>query len=206
MTRTKRKQLGIFLSLFLMVLCGLLYVYMIFNANYSYAREIDESELHRRQQLISQAETWLGTAEGSDAHTQLLEIYNSHEPLAQGYLVQPDDNWCATFVSAVAIECGLTGIIPSECGCQRQIGLFDELGCWVEDDSYVPLPGDIIYYCGSDKTLGGDCTGWSDHVGIVVGTWGGFIKTIEGNYGDEVSYRYIPINAPTIRGFAVPEY
>ena len=206
MTKTKQKQLGIILTLLLLVLCVVMYIYMVFNANYSFARDIEAEELNRRQQLISQAETWLGTTEGSEEHIQLLDVYNNHEPLAQGYPVQPDDNWCATFVSAAAIECGMTDIIPTECGCQRQIGLFQEIDCWVEDDSYVPLPGDIIYYCGSDRTLTGDCTGWSDHVGIVIGTWGGFIKTIEGNYGDEAAYRYIPINAPTIRGFAVPEY
>lgn len=206
MTKTKHKQLGIALSLLLLLLCIVMYIYMIFNANYGYSQDISSEEHQRRQQLISQAQLWLGTTEGSDAHVQLLEIYNSHEPLAQGYPVQTEDNWCATFVSVAAIESGLTDIIPTECGCQRQIGLFDQIGCWVEADDYVPQPGDIIYYCGSDNTLSGDCAGWSDHVGIVVGTWGGFIKTIEGNYGDEVAYRYIPINAPTIRGFAVPEY
>jgi len=79
------------------------------------------------------------------------------------------------------------------------------LAAWEEKDDYTPLPGDIIYYCNSDRGLG-DCIGWSDHVGIVVGTWGNFIKVIEGNYGGRVAYRYIPINAPTIRGYGLPNF
>ena len=116
-----------------------------------------------------------------------------------------EDNWCAAFVSVAAIQSGLTDIIPTECGCQRQIGLWQELGQWEEDDSYEPLPGDIIYYS-SGAPLFGDNTKWSDHVGIVVGTWHGWIKVIEGNYGDMVAYRYIPINAVNIRGYATPDY
>ena len=110
-----------------------------------------------------------------------------------------------TFVSTVAIQCDLTNIIPTECGCQRQIALFEAIGCWQEDDNYLPLPGDIIYYCSADSGFG-DCTGHSDHVGIVVGTWGCYIKVIEGNVNGAVDYRYILRNARTIRGFATPAY
>lgn len=195
----------VFLLLLIAVAIGAVCWY-ISAAEYGFAREVSEDERALRLQVVSTAEKWLGADEGSIAHGQILDIYNSHEPLAQGYEVQSTDNWCATFVSAVAIQCGLTDIIPTECGCQRQIGLFQELNCWIEDDGYEPLPGDIIYYCNSDRSLTGDCTAWADHVGIVVGTWHGLIKVIEGNNADSVNYRYIPINFPGIRGYATPGY
>jgi cell wall-associated NlpC family hydrolase len=105
----------------------------------------------------------------------------------------------------VAIQCGLTDIIPTECGCERQIGLFQALNAWVEDDDYVPLPGDLIYYHRNCMELG-DCKKRSDHVGIVVGTNGDRMKVIEGNYGDGVGYRYLKVDATIIRGYATPDY
>ncbi len=174
-------------------------------ASYGYARQVSPEERAARDQIVAAAEKWLGSSEDDGSHAPIIDLYNSHTPLAQGYRVQYEDNWCAAFGSAAAIECGLTDIIPTECGCERQVKLFQALDCWVEDDSYVPLPGDYIFYCWSDSGFG-DCTGWSDHVGIVVGTAGPFIKVIEGNYGDAVSYHTIIVNAPTIRGYGTPNY
>lgn len=184
---------------------GGIWLYMI-NADYYFYQTVPGSEAIQRSRFVSTAQLWLGCNEADGSHQQIIDLYNSHEPLAQGYAVRYDDEWCATFVSAVAIREGLTGIIPTECGCQRQIELFQQMGVWVENDDYKPFPGDIIYYCREDSSLAGDCTGWADHVGIVVGTAGPFIKVIEGNYNNEVGYRYILTDAPGIRGFAVPDY
>lgn len=172
---------------------------------YGFARDIPETEQQLRLALVQTAESWLGTAEGSAEHAQIIDGYNSHQPLAQGYEVKYSDDWCATFVSFAAISCELTDIIPTECGCERQIGLFQDLGRWEEKDSYLPLPGDIIYYDWDVRTLG-DSTGWSDHVGIVAGTWGPFIKVIEGNKDDAVGYRYILRWDPRIRGYGLPDF
>ena len=109
-------------------------------------------------------------------------------------------------VSAAAIASQETNIIPTECGCQRQIELFAQMGCWQEDDNYLPLPGDIIYYSWGKQPLFSDCTGWSNHVGIVVGTAGPFIKVIEGNKNDRVAYRYILRGYYQIRGYGLPDY
>lgn len=173
--------------------------------DYGYAREVSENEMALRQQVIATAETWLGTAKGSPEHHQLIDLYNAQDTLPVGYLVTYEDNWCAAFVTAVALQCGLEDIIPSECGCQRQIALFEGMGCWQEDESYAPLPGDVIYYSQGDAAAG-DCTGWSDHVGIVVGTAGNYIKVIEGNNNDAVRYRYVHKNDYTIRGYGLPDY
>ena len=174
-------------------------------ADYGFDREVSQAEREARMGIVNQAEGWLGTQEGDERHSRILEIYNTHEPLAQGYLVTTEDNWCAAFGSAVAIQCGMTDIIPTECGCQRQISLFEAIGCWVEVDDYTPLPGDYIFYCWRDTGFG-DSTGWSSHVGIVAGTAGGYIKVIEGNHDDSVKIRYIPVGGMGIRGFGVPDY
>ncbi len=169
-------------------------------------REQDSSEQALRSQVVAAAEAWLGLNEADGSHRQIIDIYNGHMPLAQNYTVTYEDNWCAAFVSAVAIQCGLTDIVPTECGCQRQISLWQNLERWEEDDNYIPLPGDLIYYAWDEKFTLGDCTGWADHVGIVIGTNGPFIKVIEGNKDDCVTYRIIPIGYWQIRGYGLPDY
>jgi len=52
----------------------------------------------------------------------------------------------------------------------------------------------------------GDCAGWADHVGIVVGTKWPFLKVIEGNKDDQVTYRYLMLDDVHIRGYAKPDY
>lgn len=172
---------------------------------WGFYRVTPEPEASLRINAVQAAEGWLGHAEADGSHTKIIDLYNSHPPLAMGYTVQYTDSWCAAFVSAVSIQCGLTDIIPTECGCERQIGLFQELGRWEEHDNAVPLPGDLIYY-DWDQSKPGDCTGWSDHVGMVVGTKWPFLKVIEGNKDDQVAYRILLIGHKSIRGYAKPDY
>ena len=202
---TKAKVLLNFVGISLALALALMCLYRSC-AHYGFARTVPEAEAIKRLNVIAAAEEWLDVKEGFAGHEKLVQIYNSHEPLAQGYELSVEDDWCAAFGSIVAIQTGNTDIIPTECGCERQIGLWQELGCWVEEDSYVPLPGDYIYYAWDEGWSFGDCRGWADHVGIVVGTAGPFIKVIEGNYQDRVAYRIIPINYYQIRGFGLPAY
>lgn len=196
----------VFITVLMLALSVLTITYINKHRNYGFAREVPEAERQLRLKYVETAEKWLGSNEQDNSHQPIIDLYNQHEPLAQGYIVQYEDQWCATFVSASAIEAGMTQIIPTECGCQRQIALFQDLGTWEESDDYLPLPGDIIYYCRSNKKMDSDCTSWSDHVGIVVGTNGNRIKVIEGNNGDRVAYRYLPVDALIIRGYAIPDY
>ena len=167
--------------------------------------KVSAEETALRLQVVEAAEGWLGANEADGSHQPIIDQYNAHEPLAVGYTVHYTDSWCSAFVSSIAIQCGLTDIIPTECGCQRHIGLFQEIGRWEEQDSAIPLPGDIIFY-DWDETKPGDAAGWSDHVGIVVGTKWPFIKVIEGNYDDRVQYRIIPLWDIRIRGYGKPDY
>ena len=192
--------LGILVFLSLTVV--LLWIYLP-RAEFGFARE--SADDMNRAYLVAAAQQHLGVQEGSPEHHAIIDTYNAHEPLAQGYEVKYDDNWCATFVSTAAIEARLTDVVPTECSCERQIGLWKNFSRWEEQDSYLPLPGDIIYYDWDVRTLR-DSTGWSDHVGIVVGTHGPFIKVIEGNKDDAVGYRYIIRWDPRIRGYGLPNY
>lgn len=181
-------------------------VLLLLFADWGFARAVPFSEQLYRLVTIHTAQGWLGTQEGSSDHEKILEIYNNHIPLAQGYAVTEDDSWCAAFGSCVAIQRHITDIVPTECSCERQIGLWQKAGRWEENDNHMPLPGDYIYFDWDAKPMPGDSTGWSDHVGIVVGTFGPLIKVIEGNKDDQVAYRIIARGDYRIRGFALPDY
>ncbi len=172
---------------------------------WGYYWKVPEEEAALRQSLIAAAEGYLGANEDDGSHQAIIDRYNAHEALALGYEVQYTDSWCSAFVSTCAIEADLTEIIPTECGCQRHIELFRELGCWVEDDWATPLPGDLIFF-DWDRKLPGESDGWSDHVGIVVGTKWPFVKVIEGNRGDAVAYHILLLGDISIRGYAKPDY
>ena len=145
------KKWVIGLLLLVLILSGCEFSEIPKDAVFGFAREIPEAEQTIRLQVVQTAEKWLDCKESDDSFKPIIDIYNAHEPLAMGYPVKYTDQWCATFGSTVAIECGLTDIIPTECGCQRQIALFEELGCWQEDDAYIPLPGDYIFYALNNK-------------------------------------------------------
>ncbi len=166
------------------------------------------TENQLRQKVVKIAVSYLGCKEADGSHRKIIDLYNSHKPLARGYAVKYTDAWCSTFASAVAIAAGLTDIIPTECGCEKHIALFKKLGAWVENDAYVPKPGDYIFYDWQDGTnyATTDNTGAADHVGIVTEVNGSTITVIEGNMSDAVGYRHIAVNGRYIRGYGVPKY
>lgn len=155
--------------------------------------------------VIKQAQAWIGKRESDGTHKSIIDIYNAHRPLARGYRVKYTDEWCATFVSAVSIKLGYTDIIPTECSCQRMIERFKAIGAWVENENRTPGAGDIIFYDWQDGGSG-DNVGWSDHVGIVEKVSGGNITVIEGNRSGVVSRRNLGVNGRYIRGYGVPAY
>lgn len=162
---------------------------------------------HDRQVIVDKIMSWVGCHEGDATHKHIIDTYNNHKPLAQGYKVKYTDAWCATTVSAAAIEVGYTDIIPTECSCNRMIKLLQQKGIWVESDSYVPHKGDIIFYDWQDNGVGDDI-GSSEHVGLVVTEVNKDNKfdVGEGNKSDGVGIRTMTVNGKYIRGYGVPKY
>lgn len=157
-------------------------------------------------EVVNQAKAWIGKKESNGSHKEIIDIYNTQNPLPRNYKVSYNDAWCATFVSAVAVKLGYTTIIPTECSCERMIELFRALDCWIEDESVTPAPGWIIFYDWQDSSGKKDGKGWSDHVGIVEKVSGGKITVIEGNNSDAVKRRTLAVNGQYIRGYGVPRY
>ena len=159
----------------------------------------------QREAIVSEAISHIGVKEGTVLHHKIIDRYNSRKPLPRGYAVKYTDPWCATFISYLAIVMGYTDIIPVECGCPQMITIAKQMGIWVEDDSYVPKPGDIVLYDWQDSGSG-DNTGTADHIGIVEKVVGNTETVIEGNYQDSVKRRELAVNGRYIRGYIVPRY
>jgi len=112
------------------------------------------------------------------------------------------------FGGSIGPEAGLTGVIPTECGCGGYIEQFKKLGSWEENDAYVPQPGDYIFYDWQDGTdyAATDNKGAPDHVGVVEKVSGQTITVIEGNMSGAVGRRTLKVNGRYIRGYGVPKY
>ena len=160
---------------------------------------------YNRNNVVKQAQAWVGLKESDGTHMKIVNVYNGHKPLARGYKLKSTDSWCAAFVSAVSIECGCTGIIPTEVSCPQMIELFKKLGEWQENDAYKPSPGDVVFYDWDDSGYG-DNKGVSDHVGVVEKVSGNKITVIEGNKNNAVGRRTLEVNGRYIRGYGVPKY
>lgn len=163
------------------------------------------TETQIRQKVVNQAKSWLGCKESDGSHRKIIDLYNSHKPLARSYAVKYTDAWCATFVSATSIACGYTDIMPTECGCGKMIELYQKLGRWEENDAYKPESGDVVFYDWDDNGVG-DNKGASDHVGIVEKVVGTTITVIEGNCSNSVKRREIQVNGRYIRGYGLPAF
>ena len=172
---------------------------------WGFLRSRPHAEMQLRRQLVLSAQDYLGCKEEDGSYLPILEAYNTQESLPRGYSVTADDSWCAVFATVAARQAGLGQIVPPECSCGQMIELFREQGTWVEADWYLPRPGDYIFY-DWDKASRRDSTGWPDHVGIVVRTFGPVIKVIEGNKDDMVTYRYVFLDDVWIRGYGTPDF
>lgn len=145
----------------------------------------------------------INSLKGESGHKKVLDVYNGQCPLPRGYKVQPSDPWCATTVSAVFIMNGYSDI--AECSCIMMIQKAKQLGIWVEDDAFIPQPGDIVMYDWQDDGKGDD-TGTADHTGIVISVTKSKISVREGNKNKSIGNRDITVNGVCIRGYITPPY
>lgn len=160
------------------------------------------------QQVIDVMKSWIGLSRAKGTHKPIIDLYNSHKPLARGYAVSYTDDYCDTTVSAAFIKLNAVDLIGgTECGVEEHINILKKKGIWNEDGTIVPKPGYIICYNWDDATQPND--GWADHIGIVesVNTRNRTLTVIEGNMsGSVVGERTIPIGWGYIRGYGCPKY
>lgn len=163
--------------------------------------------MRSRKAVVELARSWIGKRESNGTHKEIIDIYNTHKPLPRNARMQYNYAWCACTVSALAIKLGYTDIMPVEMSCGFMVDLAKKMGIWVENDGYIPQPGDPVLYDWDDKGVG-DCDGWPDHIGVVetVNKDAGYFTVIEGNYQDSVKRRTVSINGKFIRGFITPKY
>lgn len=166
-----------------------------------------EYKIYSRMDVVDRLISWLGKNEADGSHKDIIDKYNDILPLPRGYKVKYKDAWCAATVSAVFHSLGYDEIFPLECGCNPMIQKAKEMHIWVENDSFIPEPGDVILYDWNDSGKG-DNSGEPDHVGIVLEVYksNGYFVVGEGNYKDSVKKRTVNINGRYIRGFITPAY
>ena len=147
---------------------------------------------------------WLGFSEANGKFKEIIDLYNGVKPLPRGYAVQYSDEWCDTCVSAAGIRAGCSELIGRECGVEAHVKIFKKLGIWIEDGTITPEPGYVIVYNWDKAAQPND--GYSDHIGFVEKVSDGMITAIEGNRGEKVDRRVIPLGWGYIRGYAAPRY
>ena len=103
--------------------------------------------------------------------------------------------WCACYVSWCYGQMGLSE--PRFAACQSQgIPWFQSHGQWGGRDYANIAPGDAIFF-------DWDLDGSADHVGIVVGTDGSRVYTVEGNYGDACKIKSYSLTYECIKGYGL---
>ena len=103
--------------------------------------------------------------------------------------------WCACFVSWCYGQMGLSE--PRFAACQSQgIPWFTSHGQWGARGYENIAPGDAIFF-------DWDLDGSADHVGIVIGTDGSRVYTVEGNSGDACKIKSYDLNYQCIKGYGL---
>ena len=103
--------------------------------------------------------------------------------------------WCACFVSWCYGQAGLSE--PRFAGCQSQgVPWFQSHGQWDARGYENLAPGDAIFF-------DWDLDGSADHVGLVIGTDGSRVYTVEGNSGDACKIKSYDLNYQCIKGYGL---
>ena len=103
--------------------------------------------------------------------------------------------WCACFVSWCYNQAGKSE--PRFAGCQSQgVPWFQSRGQWGARGYENIAPGDAIFF-------DWDLDGSADHVGLVVGTDGSRVYTVEGNSGDACKIKSYDLNYQCIKGYGL---
>ena len=160
-----------------------------------------------RNKVVDTAKSYLGAVQGSAKHKEIIDAFNTVKP--DGGTMTYTAYWCAAFASAIPIitfgKDMAKKYFPLSWNCGTIITKAKALGIFVENDAYVPSPGDWLCYDWQDNGKGNN-VGGADHVGIVKSVSKGVITVIEGNYSKAVKARTVSVDGRYIRGFVTPDY
>ena len=103
--------------------------------------------------------------------------------------------WCACFVSWCYNQAGKSE--PRFAACQSQgVAWFSSRGQWGARGYENIAPGDAIFF-------DWDLDGTADHVGLVIGTDGSRVYTVEGNSGDACKIKSYSLSYECIKGYGL---
>ncbi|MGR5579639.1 CHAP domain-containing protein [Enterocloster bolteae] len=139
-----------------------------------------------------------GTRPGNPALVELAQSQVGNvggQPYWSWYGFNSRVEWCACFVSWCYNQAGVSE--PKFAGCQSQgVPWFQSHGQWGGRGYENIAPGDAIFF-------DWDLDGSADHVGIVIGTDGNRVYTVEGNSGDACKIRSYDLNYESIKGYGL---
>ncbi len=176
---------------------AMIFIFSLFSPVNAYA--VSESKL--RNKVVSTAKGEIGYT-GTSSYSKYGEWY--------GY----QGGWCTTFVlwcfNKAGSSCSVKlygNITPSGGNCNSMISWYSNKGQYRKrSSSYTPKAGDLVFFDWSGN-------GSAQHVGIVSGTSGSTVYTIEGNCSGSVKSRSYTAsgskpynNISSIMGYAVPNY
>lgn len=138
-----------------------------------------------------------GTRPGNQAIVDLAKSQVGNvggQPYWSWYGFNSRVEWCACFVSWCISQAGYSE--PRFAACQSQgVPWFKQHGQWAAGNYTDIAPGDVIFF---DWDGGG-----ADHVGLVIGTDGTNVYTVEGNSGDACKIKSYPLTSPYIYGYGL---
>ena len=139
-----------------------------------------------------------GTRSGNTALVELAKTQAGNVggyPYWSWYGFNSRVEWCACFVSWCYGQMGLSE--PRFAACQSQgIPWFTSRRQWGARGYENIAPGDAIFF-------DWDLDGSADHVGLVIGTDGSRVYTVEGNSGDACKIKSYPLDYACIKGYGL---
>ncbi len=142
---------------------------------------------NQAQDIVGIAETQVGYYEGSNGYTKYGDWYG-----------MPNADWCAMFVSWCADQAGVdSSVFQKFALCSAGADYFISQGNFHYSGNYIPQAGDLIFYASYGNIY---------HVGLVTGSDGYNVYSIEGNYNEAVSNVSYSLSYGDIMGYATPDY
>ena len=139
-----------------------------------------------------------GTRSGNTALVELAKTQAGNVggyPYWSWYGFNSRVEWCACFVSWCYGQAGLSE--PRFAACQSQgVAWFTSHGQWGARGYENIAPGDAIFF-------DWDLDGSADHVGLVIGTDGSRVYTVEGNSGDACKIKSYALDYACIKGYGL---